>query len=126
MSDAARMGWRGCRKVVKRFHQGSVKYSCSRGCGREEGEPSLYLPGPGSQESRGYHACQELQSLITEETLSYFFFSCLIAYPKIHQLICQLPAQLAADSANKWVSKDLPAATSVITAKLPKTKLLFF
>lgn len=115
MSDAVRMVWRGCREVVKKFHWGPVNYSCSWGHGRKEGEPSLYLSRAGSQESRGYHACQELQSLITEETLSYFFFSCLIAYPKIRQLICQHPTQLSAESGNKWVSEDFPATTSVIT-----------
>lgn len=42
---------------------------------------TLSLPLAGGQRSLGgYHACQELHSLITEETLSYFFFSRLIAY----------------------------------------------
>lgn len=58
-------------------------------------------PWLGSQESRGYHACQVLCSLIIEETLSYFFSSHLIAYSWINGLICQLPVRLAAKSANK-------------------------
>lgn len=35
--------------------------------------------------------------------------------PQICRAICQLPVQLAAESANKWVSEDLPAERPVIT-----------
>lgn len=48
VSDAVGMGCRGCREVVKSFHQRPVNYGCSRGRGREEeGEPSLYLSWAG-------------------------------------------------------------------------------
>lgn len=128
VTDAAGMGCRVCRGVVRCFHQRSLNYDCSRERGREEGEPSLYLSWAGVTQSRGYHACQGLWPLITEETLSYFFFSHLISYPEINQPICQLPVLAAAESANKWVSEDLPAGSSVITqvplpGLLPHTNL---
>lgn len=83
--------------------------------GKKKESHHFISPGPGSQESQGYHACQELRSLITEETLSYFFFGRLIGNPQISQPICQLPVQTAAESANEWVSEDLPTGLSVIT-----------
>lgn len=47
VTDAVGMGCRGCRKVVKSFHQRPVSYGRSRGRGVEEGEPSLYLSWAG-------------------------------------------------------------------------------
>lgn len=93
-------GWGG--KVVKK-DQGSVKYSCSRDHGRKEEDHHFISSKPGSQESQGYHVRQELQSLITQQTCSYFFFSCLITYHKTQQLICRYPALLLTQLTNRYL-----------------------
>lgn len=110
---ALECGAKTAARLLKGFTRGRKITAAAKGLAEWKKESRQCIsPGPGSW---GYRACQKLWSLITEDMLSYFFFSHLIAYPQIIQPICQLPVQLAAESANKWVSEDLPAGPSVIT-----------
>lgn len=96
-------------KLLKGFTRGWwITASAEDVAKRKKASHHFISRGLRSQESRGYHACQELRSLITAETLSYFFLSRIIPYHWINRLICQHPVRLAAESANEWVSEASP------------------
>lgn len=83
---ALECGAKTAARLLKDFTRGGKITAAAKGLAEWKKESRQCIsPGPGSW---GYRACQKLWSLITEEMLSYFFFSHLITYPQIIQPIC--------------------------------------
>lgn len=116
LSDTGETGCRDCSKTVKKVAQ-------------EAGEIQLLL----WMRQKGWRKAVTLSLLgqVTRVTglscmseapvFNHRGARLLLFPPSPHRLsqmnwpICQLPVQPAAESANKWASKDLPAGPSVIT-----------
>lgn len=83
---ALECGAKTAARLLKDFTRGGKITAAAKGLAEWKKESRQCIsPGPGSW---GYRACQKLWSLITEEMLSYFFFSHLITYLQIIQPIC--------------------------------------